>query len=640
MSRAASSFAWESNTGRDGWDEPETIPADMSAESLNISIGKGQIGTRRSGLTASGAISGSKPSTAPLVIFPFAPSGIGNTTYLVVHDGTNLYVFTISTTFATVSSANLGATPQPTDASQFNNKLYLAMGAGNRPRILDASLSLRLIGVSPSGAPTVANNGVGAYAAIPRWYRQRYRVKSGATILRQGEASSAVAFTPSGAGLSARVTKAAAISEGETHWVLEASAQSSSGPWYEIAETVVGTATYDDTAAPSTYSSTGTLAPLDGAYTVPPNAKLIQNDGERVYFTGADTVGIVYFTPVINATTTGDDERVQFTATQDDFIVLGANVGYTDTALRGPVNGHMVAFQSKGVWALVPTGNAVTPIRRIALSVTHGASSQFSTVLGEDALGQPAIYFMDPTDGPRRIDLGSQITWLGKDVNDRWLALNSSIANNVGHCFGAYDHGRKQMVWWAPDLSEAWCFNASVGELQGGEIRRGWSRWTGTMANATCACAGPANGLDRNLYGRGAIFVVLNTATWALTQLDDAATSDNGDAFQADIYSRVHVAGTIARRKRITEAYLVADPVTGVTIRQQLIRDWGLDARSTTVLLTPAGSEVKVWRRVEATDSANWLGLQVRIGDPSAVSISPWTIDAWEGLIEVTEAAQ
>ncbi len=98
-------------------------------------------------------------------------------------------------------------------------------------------------GLAQPAAPTAADTGSGNYGGL-RYFRVRYVVMNGAIVVRRSEPSVSLSFTPSGTGVGARVTKPASISEGETHWELEASEDNAN--FYRIARTVVGTTTFDD----------------------------------------------------------------------------------------------------------------------------------------------------------------------------------------------------------------------------------------------------------------------------------------------------------------------------------------------------------------------------------------------------------
>src|SRR5690606_5003066 len=105
-----------------------------------------------------------------------------------------------------------------------------------------------------------------------------YTVQSVGTTLRRSEPSASQSFTPSGSGTAARVTKPATISEGETHWEIEASTDNVN--FYVIATQAVGTTTYNDSADPDTYSD-NPLSEDIGDYTLLWSAKFLSVDEDR-----------------------------------------------------------------------------------------------------------------------------------------------------------------------------------------------------------------------------------------------------------------------------------------------------------------------------------------------------------------------
>jgi hypothetical protein len=135
---------------------------------------------------------------------------------------------------------------QPLDAKNF-----IAYHSNtDRLHLWDGTSFIRT-GLAAPAAPTAATTGTGGYRGI-RYFRVRYAVLSGSTVVRRSEPSASVLFTPPGTGLAARVTKPAAISEGETHWELEASEDNAN--FYRLATTIVATTTYDDaTVGPKTF---------------------------------------------------------------------------------------------------------------------------------------------------------------------------------------------------------------------------------------------------------------------------------------------------------------------------------------------------------------------------------------------------
>jgi hypothetical protein len=121
------------------------------------------------------------------------------------------------------------------------------------------------------------------------------------------------------------------------------------------------------------------------------------------------------------------------------------------------------------------------------------------------------------------------------------------------------------------------------------------------------------------------------------------ATSDPTAYFRAYVQSRAYTLGPSGtRKKRIPEAYLMAQVSAGATITQTLTRDWGLDSATDTVDLTPAASETHCRRRFEATDVSDWIALYVTLGD---VGLDPalvfaWALNQYDGLAEVQDGAK
>jgi hypothetical protein len=153
--------------------------------------------------------------------------------------------------------------------------------------------------------------------------------------------------------------------------------------------------------------------------------------------------GRVYFSPAIGTSDTGDDERVSNTLEQRGWIDCTPYGGAIDRGLVGPVNNRMYVFQSHGIYALVPTGDAITPFARTVITLNYGSCSHWSQLIAEDEFGQPAIYFLDPRDGPRRIVNGSTVQWLGREVIDLWGGVNQDA---VGPAFGVYDNATKLVM--------------------------------------------------------------------------------------------------------------------------------------------------------------------------------------------------
>jgi hypothetical protein len=165
------------------------------------------------------------------------------------------HVLTPSDAIDTAAPGIYGIVTQALDANNF----IAYKSANNRLHLITTGSVWRVAGLAAPAAPTAADTGSGSFTGT-RYYRVRYTEVSGSTVVRRSEPGPVLTFVPSKTGAAARVTKPAAISEGETNWELEASLDNAN--WYRIASTVVGTTTYDDHASSAkTYPTVSHAAP-------------------------------------------------------------------------------------------------------------------------------------------------------------------------------------------------------------------------------------------------------------------------------------------------------------------------------------------------------------------------------------------
>jgi hypothetical protein len=538
---------------------------------------------------------------------------------------------------------------------QHHGKLFIAYNSAvNRLHVYDPTSStttVRRSGLATPAAPTVANTGVGTYPATLRYYRVNYKVLSGTTVLRGSNLGANVSFTPSGTGLAARVTKPAASGEGETHWQLHGSADDLA--YYQLSgDLPVATTTFDDTVNPANYAL-GTLSPLVGANTPFPSVKFLGSDGLHLFGLGVwetaagdamlPVPGRVYFSPAIGSSDTGDDERVSNTLTQQGWIDCAPDGGGVDRGLSGPLNNRMYAFQSKGIYMLVPTGDPVAPFARVVMTTAYGSVNHWSQVIGEDENGQPTLYFLDPADGPRRISVGRTIEWVGKDVYDVWQTVNQNAAIVA---FGVYDAGRKLVLWWVatgptairPNLLLT--LDVTRGRMEATSILRyGWSVYDGALAAAHCAVMfSKSLAAERSLTKMPYVGNFLSAGTQLLLRQDGTLNTDAGTAYQAFVQSKPFTGGTLRRRKRVIEAYLVAK-AGPATITQTLTKDFGMGSATSSQSLVAAGTETRVRKFFDATDIADLIALQVTLGDGSALD-QTFELDQWIGADELESGAR
>lgn len=383
----------------------------------------------------------------------------------------------------TVSVTNL----RYMQAAPLTSKYFIAYDSDvNRLHVWDGT-TLRRVGFARSGVPSVMAMGAGGLTGT-RFYRQRYVELRGSTIVRRSEASDAVEVSiASNAGW--QVVKGAALSEGETHWEIEA-ADAEDGPWYRIARNTVANALYEDTSA--TIDDTN-LSAIAGEYIPPPSCKYVLSDTNRILMTGAwEQTGSsdqtepkqnrVWWTPVLGTTDEGDDERVPNTVDQQNWADIG-NEGPT-TGIAGPLYGDIYVFKLDSIFKLTPTGDFVTPYRVIQVTAGIGAVDQRVICVGELGTGTPAIFFASSgtvyaiTSGGvieisdnvsrdlRMTNFNTSSSWLAYDPYDKGLLAqtNSGVSGTVGQYYQfAYD--LKAQQWSGISLGGAetsWVLGRSI----------------------------------------------------------------------------------------------------------------------------------------------------------------------------------
>lgn len=646
-------LTWSRCRGRNGWDPPQDIPADMAAEALNVHFYDGGLGTKRGGSASTGTLTGL--SGVLLVIHSWVPGQDAGDRelFLVDNQVTIARMAAGSTSSALTLTDNFNATTKElvqTSFASINGKLFVAYNTTvNRLHVFDPGLSttkVRRAGMGTPAAATVANTGSGSYAATLRYYKIAFTEQRSSVTVRRSELSPSVSFTPSGSGTHARITKPASLSEDETHWEVYASDDDVLyyGP---IATTAVGTTTYDDNETVANYETDYDLAPVAGTNKPFPSVKYLFSNGTRlfgfgVYETSAgDSLtpesGTVYFTPALDASSIHDEERVQDTSSAVGALVLSRSAGGVDRGIAGLGN-MIVAFQDRSVFALIPTENAQVPYRRVQYSDSIGAVSHHSIVRAEDELGRPCLYFLDPVQGPYRLGHDG-LRWVGKDVKDLWDTANLSATSNVAH--GVYHQAKRQVWFWVatgsantPDRMLVLDVTEQRTDAQG-DVRGGWSTWTGDLA--TCRCStlmantlGSTMSLDLKPYAG-------TVSGLTLLKADTSDADDDGTDFQGYVESGGMVVEPLVLNKAVMRGYLLSTAESGVTITQTFIRNFGDETnRTDSRSIAAAGSETRVLVKFEATGLEDAFLWQVRLGDASAGDAT-WTLDRWIGEYEGRE---
>lgn len=611
--------------GRNGYDPPWAVKDTECVDAVNVDFYKSRLGNKRSGMLQPTTTGTTRTGTTSS-LFRHVPSTDETLAELWAVDDTATPIIErlAGGTVWSVPTLKDAPTGNGWDftAASINGKLILAYkSAQGRLHGWDGA-TVRRLGLAAPAAPAVANTGGGAYAAVLRYYRLRWTVQSGGITIRRSEPSSFASFTPSGAGTAARITQAAVANEGETHWEVEASTDSFT--FYLLATVVIGTTTYDDSAAVTSYS-TGTLSDVTGKYTLQKSYKFIAADQNRLLgfgsHTATDKQGRIEISAVIGASNVGDEERVDTTI--NSFIDVDENDSGVATGLAGPIFGAYFAFKDRQVWQLTATGQTSQPYRQEAISKSIGAISHHAICRGEDKNGNAALYWMSHR-GPYRWSING-LEYIGRNVEDYILGGNATI--NLGAAKAVarviYHADKRQVwMWWATGASDdpnvCMFFDVQTS---------GWTRVPSTDALANVRCAvmfantlGAAMSRDLKPYvgQTGAV-----TRIWKA----DTGTDDNGALFKSFILTKAIEPGTPGFYGGVGDSTLLAKTSAGVTISDIVTADFGVQTVTGTASLTADGAETRVTRRIMGSAlSGDVKFIQHQIGDAAAVANS-WTLD-------------
>lgn len=605
---------------RGGLDEttpPHLLAVDQCTVAINCEFFHSSIGERRQGmetldLTGSGLNSG----TGIVQLSEFFPTGLVTVAELwgiAATPGTSVSVARRNTgTWHTVSPDDAIVSTAPNiykiTSQMLNSKLFWAYPcATDRNHVWDGT-NLRATGLlPPAAAPTAANSGgAGTYSTI-RYYRTREVVVSGSTVELRSEPTAVLTFTPDGAHVSVTVTKPTTINTYTTHWELEASPDNVL--FYRIARTAIGTVTYVDSAAPSTYANTGVLSEAVGAYLLQPNAKYLSCDGDRIiwagHFTDDTKKSQIGWGPKGSDPGVGNDERFPIVDTGGTAITSFRNLNPTEggeiTGISKATNGIWFSFKWNQIHRHDPTYDEVNgAYGDYTVSKSRGAIDG-SVVDGMDELGRACTYFIDPQFGPSRIgQFGLQVLY---GLRQTWRRVNTLASKIVAR--GVYYPDKQQVIWVvAADAnnSPTLGIRLQVTEVvsEAGVAKRGWSLFDGAIAQAYAMCilhevvTGDPDPLVNALRARpfGGYVSPNFIQRW------DVGTTDNGTAFSCRIRSRPFFLTGLLQKWGAFQASVLAVANTTFNVVVKLIPDFGntlLGANSgstnVTTNLVPQSSE-------------------------------------------------
>jgi hypothetical protein len=512
----------------------------------------------------------------------------------------------------------------------FNGKLYLPYNSAvDRLHVWDGTAVFRA-GLATPAAPTVADTGAGAYAAVARYYKVQWvRIyASGATVYSPLSAASTV-FTPSGAGTAARVTQPTVASEGETNWFLWGSADGVN--YYVLAGIAIGTTTYDDSTAPSAYATAQpTRSGFPSAadyYTAPISAKYLLVDGAQLLLAGShETTSLsstVYFTPALKTSgfDVDDDERVPSTNRIDVDPQLGGGI----TGIGGPIGGTPVVFKIERTYLLNPTGDVTLPYTRQLLSDSVGCISHQGIVMAEDEHGAPALYFPSRRGYYRYGTNG--LEYCGADIEDLWANVGLSEAVGVS---AAYHRDAGQIWIYAPISSQlgggSYLMKFHVARARRSEdgVRGGWTLDDGNVALCASVCmfsASPAATMGLRLKP----YIGPTDGRTVYKADHDSSNRDDNDAtaYTAYVVTRCVERG-MGEEFGIQNVLIQGVGDSAVTLDVSLRADFAASDSVTAIpvaLATTRGQVVVPGLEISECDV-----VQVRVADQSALN-QHWSLD-------------
>lgn len=512
----------------------------------------------------------------------------------------------------------------------FNGKLFLPYNSSvDRLHVWDGS-SVRRVGLAQPAAPTVADTGAGAYAAILRYYKVAYLTIDASSNRIYSPLSSSVSFTPSGAGTAARVTRPALLGESETNWSLFGSADDVN--YYLLANVAAGTSTFDDSTNPVDYptvSPANAGLPTGSDYFTPPiSGKFLLADGAQLLMAGSHEStalsSTVYYTAALNSSgfSIMDDERIPSTNRIDVDPQLGGGI----TGLGGPIYGTPVVFKADRMYVLNPTNDPTLPYTVQLLSDAIGCVSYQSICMGEDENGAPALYWAARR-GYYRYGVAG-LEYLGADIEDLWSTVNLSATYGIT---AAYHRAAGQVWVFLPTGSDntpsvRLKFHVARGQrVGGGGVRGGWTRDDGNGATCTAICMfantpGATMSLDLKPY------IAKVASTGKVYRADaDSVNRDDADAQTYTAYAITRAFEMqMGTQFGAQNFYLQGVGESSVTLDVAPRKNFEASDSVTAIAATLATTRGQV--AVPGLEISECQMLQVRVADQSALN-QHWTLD-------------
>lgn len=529
-------------------------------------------------------------------------------------------IFAVSDNTSSAPTAGAGSTARAVPSAASAMGLFDSNGPITPPSAYSMSVGITAASDGLSILNAFAPNS-GSYQSVLRYYRVRWTRQLAGITVGRSEPGTSVAFTPSGSGDSARITQPAVANEGETHWEIEGSTDNVT--FYRLATVAIATTTYDDSAATTSYSG-NPLSALTGVYTLQKPYKFVAADQNRLLGFGshnpADKQSRMEFSAVIGSLDIGDEERVD--TTTNYFLDFDENDSGSPTGLLGPVLGSYIAFKQRQVAQLTPTGSPGQPYRQDFLSKSIGATNQEGITRGEDANGNPALYWMSYNGAYRWGVRG--LEYLGRNMEDYVVAGNAviNLAATKRIAVTVY-YPDKRQVWffWATGTSN----DPNVGAIF--DVKNGgWSRIPSGDLLAAVRCATLfSNTIAASMSRDLKPYVGQVGAVKRLCKCD-TGTDDLGTPYRAFLLTRAEDPGGDGYACEIGNPILLAKASQGVTITDTIVADYGLQTRTGIANISPESSESRVAVVLEGAGLSGASTIQHQIGDAIPIS-NTWTLD-------------
>jgi hypothetical protein len=633
--------------GLNQYDPPWALKANECVDAVNVDFFQSRVGRRRNGCEDRGAaITGTTLTGIVSSLFKHVPGTDYTLAELwAVDDAGTPNINRVTLAGAAWNAPTLKDNPTGNgwdfSAASINSLFILAYkSAQNRLHAWDGS-TVRRTGLAAMPVPTVANTGAGTYPAVARFYRTRAVTSSSGVIVRRSEPSPSVSFTPSGGGTAARVTQGTPPNEGENFWEVEGSTDGVI--FYRLYTVAIGTTFVDDTSL-VTFYALDPLSDATGKYTLQKPYKFVAADQGRVIgfssWNTADKQNDLEFSAVVGSLDVSDVERVDTTTNYR--LGLDENDGGIPTGLCGPVGGSFFAFKDRQIWKLTPTGQSSQPYRADAISKVVGAIEHTAIAVGEDQVGNPAIYFLSHR-GPYRWTQDRGLEYLGRNIEPQLYDKDQSLINlDATHRIAVtvYHQDKRQVwFWWAQGSQNDPTFLHIYNVLSGG-----WSNSPGSpVAKVRCACLFTAgSGVAKR---RQKPWIGQTGGNYRLWRADaDGVYTDVGTFYSASLISPAIEVGAPGFEGEVGDLLLLVSPpsVAGSTqFAVTVTADFGIQTRTLPTLDAAAiGSETRVTLRIADSALAGIRHVQYTITDvdPNPTAPKFWQLDSVVVPVQKNEA--